>query len=1210
MKQSYSKLFFIFFIVFSFLKPNEIKAQCVTGAEFNIAYPKKDMRGVFLPSVASITWPSNRNATPAVQQAELLTMLDNIEANGYNSVFLQVRPECDALYPSAIEPWSYWLTGAQGTPPSPLWDPLEFAINESHLRGLDLHAWLNPYRAKRGSDPAAPTHVTVEHPEWIFTASNNPLLKIVNPGIPAVTDYIVSVVEDLATRYDLDGIHFDDYFYPSGGMTNQDSDAYANYNPGGLSLADWRRNNVNQMISEVYDAIQTINTSNNKNIVFGVSPAGIWKSGTPPGTSGSSSYSALYCDPIAWMQADKVDYIAPQLYWKITGPQDYHALSQWWNDQAVNGTQIYISQAYYKMIDGNNWPSSELQNQINKNRTGAMNSTFGQIAYRYNEIGNNDKGINTALNAAQFKYKSFAPPILGAGKDAICAKKPENIRFESLKLKWDTPAPASDGDLPKKYVVYAFDNAAQATTNKNDGSKILDIVAGNELTLTQVQINTKFFVVTSLDKNNNESGDFCNFPLPEINAPCSVTSITAPTAKYNCAGSFTATTTTVFPIKSSTVVTWNYNFGGGNTFTQTQKVNILDNVAPNVITKNITITLTGAVTTITASDINNGSSDNCAIKTMSIDKDSFTCADIGVHPVTLTVEDNNGNSASAIAMVTVESSLTEYTISGWSNGVPHMGSLAKFSSNYSTSVADIEACSCEVDNNATVTVEAGDYMKVEGNITVNSGSSLFVDHEGSLVQVDDAATVTNNGSITVRKITPFLAPRYFMVLGSPMTAETRSGVYGSSVLVRNHTTSNFIPHPGVTSGDPGAENFADDNGNDWQNYTGTINAGEGYLVLPQPDLASSGSYTLDYTLGTLNNGQVNYNVTYNGSQNASPNIVGNPYASAIDANLFLDDIDNTMIDAVYFWEHLTSANPSYPGYKVNNYDMGDISMYNSSGGVPAANDPGNSTQPNGYISSGQGFGFKATAAGTATFKNYMRVTDNNNTYRRPIAAKDRLWLQVSNETYGLNSTVLISFSEESIDGYDARFDAKRLATPVSIYSILDTGEELAIQGRSAFNENQEIPLGFASQVEENQEFTIAISNQDGTVWPDVQVYLVDRAKNVVHNLSNSHYIFKSKEGAHNSRFLILFKSTVLDTPTNQLQNISIVPNPTTGYITIISPQTAVSSVEVFDIRGRKLMNVDYNKTQYSLDLSSLQSATYFVKINTEEGSLIKRVVKN
>ena len=522
MKQQYTNLFILLFIGFSLLKPIETNAQCVTGSEDVASHPKRDLRGVFLPSVLSITWPSNRNATPAVQQAELITMLDNMKANGYNSVFLQVRPECDALYPSTIEPWSYWLTGAQGTAPSPLWDPLQFAITESHARGLDLHAWLNPYRAKRGTDTAASTHVTVTNPSWVFTSSSNANLKILNPGIPAVTDYIVSVVQEIATNYDLDGIHFDDYFYPNGGMgTNQDSQTYIDYNPTNISnIEDWRRDNVNEMIGEVYDVIQTINIANNKNIVFGVSPSGIWKSGTPSGISGLSSYHALFGDAIAWMQAGKVDYIAPQLYWTFGGGQDYDILSQWWNDQAATyNTQLYISQAYYKLdssVSSWDWPVTELQNQINENREASMDATFGQISYRYNEIGIDMKGINGALNGAQFQYKSFAPPILGAGKDNTCPLKPDNIRFETLKIAWDTPVMASDGDLPKKYVVYEFDTASEALTNMNDGSKILDIVHGNELTLTQTQIDNKYFVVTSLDKNNNEAGDFNNGQTLEV----------------------------------------------------------------------------------------------------------------------------------------------------------------------------------------------------------------------------------------------------------------------------------------------------------------------------------------------------------------------------------------------------------------------------------------------------------------------------------------------------------------------------------------------------------------------------------------------------------------------------------------------------------------------------------------------------------------------
>ena len=487
--------------------------QCVQGSEFSKATPKRDLRGVFLTSVFNLDWPTNRAATPAVQQAELITILDNLKINGYNTVFLQVRPECDALYISSLEPWSIRLTGTQGLAPSPLWDPLTFAVEAAHNRGLDLHAWINPYRVRVSITEytASSNSILNTQPTWILTSSSNSNLKILNPGLPAVRNYIKTIVEDISTRYDVDGIHFDDYFYPDGGMTtNQDNQTFIDNNPTGiLTIADWRRNNVNLMIGQVYDAIQTINTNLNKNIIFGVSPFGIWKSGTPIGIVGNPSFSALYCDPIAWLDAGKVDYLAPQLYWKISGAQDYKVLSKWWNDQVkLKNKQIYMSQAYYKMTDTNNYPSTEMQNQIIFNRDTQMDATFGQIAYRYGQIKNNDKALNILLNAAQYQYKSFAPPILGVGKDAICANIPVNTRFDGLNLKWDMPAAASDGDFPVKYVVYAFDDAAQALSNKDDGSKILDIVAGNKLLLTQNQIDTKFFVVSSLDKNNNENGNF------------------------------------------------------------------------------------------------------------------------------------------------------------------------------------------------------------------------------------------------------------------------------------------------------------------------------------------------------------------------------------------------------------------------------------------------------------------------------------------------------------------------------------------------------------------------------------------------------------------------------------------------------------------------------------------------------------------------------
>ena len=514
MKKTTLKLSKLTFLGLLLLTVTIAKSQCVTGTEFSKTTPKKDLRGVFIASVFNLNWPTNRLATPAAQRSELITILDNLKANGYNSVYLQVRSECDAMYVSSIEPWSQWQTGTQGLAPSPLWDPLTFAVTEAHNRGLELHAWLNPYRAQTSSAatyPKAANHVINTNPSWIFTSSTNANLKILDPGIPAVTTYITSIVQDIATRYDVDGIHFDDYFYPAGGMTaapsNQDAASFAAFNPGGLTLFNWRRDNVNKMVASVYDAIQAINALNNKNIIFGISPFGIWKSGTPTGIVGQSSFNDLFCDPIAWLNAGKVDYLAPQLYWKIVGAQDYVALSKWWNDQAkATNKQIYVSQGYYKMVDSNNWAATEIQNQINQNRVANMDATFGQIAYSYTEIKNNSKTINTALNAAQFRFKSFAPPI--AGKDAICPQKPANIRFGTLKIMWDTPVAAADGDLPEKYVVYAFDNAAEAITNRNDGSKILDIVVENELALTQTLIDTKYFVVTSLDKNNNEAGDF------------------------------------------------------------------------------------------------------------------------------------------------------------------------------------------------------------------------------------------------------------------------------------------------------------------------------------------------------------------------------------------------------------------------------------------------------------------------------------------------------------------------------------------------------------------------------------------------------------------------------------------------------------------------------------------------------------------------------
>ncbi|MBE7171094.1 MAG: family 10 glycosylhydrolase [Williamsia sp.] len=492
-----------------FSNPTTVSITVVAAAACNAAapevddlYPKRDLRGAWVSTVSNIDWPSSRTLNTGQQQAELIRILDTLSKTGINTVYLQVRPECDALYTSTLEPWSYWLTNAQGTAPNPLWDPLLFAITEAHARGMQLHAWLNPYRAKQSTPVLAPNHVAVLHPDWTFASGT---LTMLNPGLPQVRNYLTQVIADIAGRYDIDGIHFDDYFYPSAGMTGQDTATFAQNNPTGIAaIEDWRRNNVNLLIAKVYDTLAVINAATNRNIQFGVSPFGIWKSGTPAGITGTSSYSAMYCDPIAWLQAGKVDYIAPQLYWKITGAQDYNALSKWWNDQGIAyDRHIYPGLALYKMSDANNWAATEIENQVIMNRDQSHEQVKGQVLFSTQQLMANIKGVKTLLQANQFRYPAFAPAM--SWKDPVCPNAPLSVRKEGDTLRWDGPAPAADGDLPKRYVVYRFADATEAASHVNDGKRVYKIVSGTQTALSIGDAGGGYFMITALDKNNNES---------------------------------------------------------------------------------------------------------------------------------------------------------------------------------------------------------------------------------------------------------------------------------------------------------------------------------------------------------------------------------------------------------------------------------------------------------------------------------------------------------------------------------------------------------------------------------------------------------------------------------------------------------------------------------------------------------------------------------
>lgn len=553
----------------------------------------------------------------------------------------------------------------------------------------------------------------------------------------------------------------------------------------------------------------------------------------------------------------------------------------------------------------------------------------------------------------------------------------------------------------------------------------------------------------------------------------------------------------------------------------------------------------------------------------------------------------------------------------WDNGSPDTTKAVVIDANYNTSSGgSIEACTLTILSGKTLTIDASDYVKLEGRI-INNGT-LIVEHEGSVVQVDPDAEVTNNGTINVNLTTPNLATRDFMVLGSPMTAETRTDVWNSAFLVLNHDTTKFVPNPDVAAAFPLAENFADDNYDNWSEYNGGINVGEGYIVRPQAGYGEPGGiFNYTYNQGTLNNGDVTFNIVYNtpgplpaDNQNASPNILANPYPSAIWANDFIN-ANSSMIDALYFWEHNTPPNPSLPGAGSMNFSMEDISMYNLGGGVSAAS---GGNVPNGYIATGQGFAVKALSAGTATFTNAMRRTDNNNTLRvTSDESVERIWLKVENPKFEMQSSTLIVFSENGTSAIDAGYDSKRLATVVSLYSQLeDGGGEFGIQTLEPLNTEAKIPIGFSTLIEEDVTYKISLANFEGKTIDHSSIILYDAVDNRMVNLKTGPYSFVAGKGTINNRFFLIIKqqSRILDTAQNDFENsVSVFPNPTNGQLAIISPFAAIEGVVVYDLQGRVVAIKNETGASVTMDISNMQSSVYFMKIATQGGAITKRIVK-
>lgn len=464
--------------------------------------PKRDFRGAWVATVTNLDWPSGRNLSTDAQKEELISLFNELERININAVIFQIRTECDALYDSPYEPWSYWLTGTQGKAPNPYYDPLEFAIEEAHKRGLELHAWFNPYRAEKkiNAYSTSNSHVTNLHPDWVITIGD---FKFLNPGLPQVREYVTTIVTDVANRYDIDGVHFDDYFYPypPNQITTQDQQTFSELSRGFTNIGDWRRDNVNELLRMISDTLQTLKP----NVKFGISPFGIYRPENPPGISGLDAYNTIYCDALAWINDKSIDYLSPQLYWQFGGGQDYGKLLPWWASK-VDDRHLYPGQALYR---AGSFPIGEIPRQIRLNR--ATTNTYGNIFFRAQNLFANPNGTTDSLTENYYKNKALLPQM--SWKDNVTPNSPTNLRYAPLAevrgngILWDAPSPASDGDTASMYVVYQLDNINLNESDLENVENIWKVLSSNYTNLNESDriADKMYFAVTALDKNYNES---------------------------------------------------------------------------------------------------------------------------------------------------------------------------------------------------------------------------------------------------------------------------------------------------------------------------------------------------------------------------------------------------------------------------------------------------------------------------------------------------------------------------------------------------------------------------------------------------------------------------------------------------------------------------------------------------------------------------------
>ncbi|MBD2213014.1 family 10 glycosylhydrolase [Nostoc linckia FACHB-104] len=394
---------------------------------------QREFRGAWVASVWNGDWPSKSGLPVAQQKSELVAIITRLQQLNFNALILQVRPEGDAVYASTLEPWSAWITGTQGKAPDPYYDPLEFAIAECHKRNIEVHAWFNPYRAKTSVNSGinVSPHIAVTNPDVVYKWGNQLWM---DPGIKIVQDRAYNVILDVVRRYDIDGVHLDDYFYPYpiSGQTFPDSKTYEAYKSagGGLSLGDWRRENVNLMVLRLSEGIK----ATKPHVKFGISPFGIYRPGQPAGITGLDAYNVLYADSKKWLELGWVDYIAPQLYWRTDQTQQsYSALLNWWTQVNTKQKHVYAGNNLTEPSNKSR-ESEEIEKQVIFSRSQAGRYSLGNIFFNLGVLMENSQGIADKFQT-QIYNKPAIPPTWSSQVTTVPAP-PTGLVYVNGRLNW------------------------------------------------------------------------------------------------------------------------------------------------------------------------------------------------------------------------------------------------------------------------------------------------------------------------------------------------------------------------------------------------------------------------------------------------------------------------------------------------------------------------------------------------------------------------------------------------------------------------------------------------------------------------------------------------------------------------------------------------------------------------------------------------------